>query len=427
MREEGTGSCKRDQSLSSNRAAESAHRQKRHSGQDPNVDPEQSSADDSAASGKGKAKKSTPSSCPKTSGGGSGFPRRNPDPSAVSIDSQFPGNGTVPESAMAVETVDGRVAYEGTPEEPILKYEDCLTLTKAGKPATKFWMVGLLRVEQEELKNTKKPIATVTSPARETLPHLPIWGSPNGWDYWGRPWAYMDASHNCPDLKVMSVHKPPAARVTVAVLVNCEREPQYFPNLDVAKSAAAASTWRGKKGKVVDGDGNFIGSDKTPTQAARQVLPRFFGSSNPAMEAIFKGWEAYRSSKVMWKPNPAMPGGDVTPKDCIRARPVERLSKHRPFFTVSASLPRDPVCLPAAGHVDEKEFPALEESPYMGIGGIKGSNEAPRATTKNEPAFLRPIDGKAAPRLKEGQPQPSPPQRLRLPPAQPPLLVLLTL
>ena len=192
MKEERTERHKRDRSLSSNRAAESAHRQKRHSGQDPDLDPDQSSAEGSVGSGKEKAKKSAPSSGSKTSDGGSGFPRRNPDSSAVSIDSHFPGDGTVPESAMAVETVDGRVAYEGTPEEPILKYENCLTLTKAGKPATKFWMVDMLGVEHDGLKNTKKPIGNVTSPARETLPRLPVWGSPNGWDYWGRPWAYMD-------------------------------------------------------------------------------------------------------------------------------------------------------------------------------------------------------------------------------------------
>ncbi len=197
----------------------------------------------------------------------------------------------------------------------------------------------------------------------------------------------------------MSVCKPP---VTIAVLVNCEREPQYFPNLDVAKSAAAASTWRGKKGKVVDGDGNYLDSDKTPTQAARQVLLRFFGSSNPAVEAIFKGWTAYRSSKVTWRPNPTMPEGDVTPDGCIRARPAEHLSQHRPFFTISATMPRDPTRPSAAAHVDQKEFPDLEQSPYMGVGGIKGSNEAPKATTQGEPAFLRPIDGKAAPRLREG-------------------------
>ncbi len=399
MKEEGKR--KQDRSVSSNRTAESAHRHKWHSGQNPNLDPDQSGTDDSVASGKEKAKNSTPSSGPKTSGGGSGFPRRYPDSSAVPIDSQCPGNGTVPESAVAVETVDSRVAYEGTPEKPILKYEDCLTLNKVGKPTTKFWTVDMLGVEQEGFKNTKKPIATVVSPARATLPSLPVWGSPNGWDYWGRPWAYMDAPHNCPDLKIMSVHKPPAARVTVTVLVNCDREPQYFPNLDVAKSAATASTWRGKKGKLVDGDGNYLGSDKNPTQAARQVLPRLFGSSNPDVEAIFKGWEAYRKSKIMWRPNPVMPEGDVTPDECTRARPEERLSKHRPFFTISATLPRNPVCLPAAEHVDQKEFPALEKSPYVGIGGIKGSNEALKATTQGEPAFLRPIDGQAAPRLKE--------------------------
>ncbi len=263
-----------------------------------------------------------------------------------------------------------------------------------------------MRVEQEGLKNTKKPIATVMSPARGTLPRLPVWGSPNGWDYWDRPWAYMDAPHNDPDLKVMSVHDPPAARVTVAVLVNCEREPQYFLNLDVAKSAAAASTWRGKKGKVVDGNGNFQGSDKAPTQAARQVLPRFFGSSNPAVEAIFKGWTAYHKSKLMWRPNPAMPEGDVTPDGCIQARPAECLRKHRPFFTIGASLPRNPMCPPAAEHVDQKEFPALEKSPNIGIGGIKGSNKAPKATTEGEPAFVRLVDGQAAPRPKEGTPGP---------------------
>ena len=202
--------------------------------------------------------------------------------------------------------------------------------------------------------------------------------------------------------KYRVVHKPPVARVTIAVLVNCKREPQYFPNLDVAKSAAAASAWRGKKGKVVDGDGNYNSSDNTPAQAASRVLPRFFGSSNPAVEAIFKGWTAYRKSNVMWRPNQAMPDGDVTPDGCIHARPAERLSKHRPFLTVGASLPRDPVHPPAAEHVDQKEFPALEQSPYMGIGGIKGYNEVPKATTQGEPAFLRPVDGQAAPRPKEG-------------------------
>ncbi len=73
-------------------------------------EPDQSRKDESATPGATKAKKSTHSSGPKTSGGGSGFARKDPDSTAVPIDSQRPGNGTVLESALAVETVDGRVA-----------------------------------------------------------------------------------------------------------------------------------------------------------------------------------------------------------------------------------------------------------------------------------------------------------------------------
>ncbi len=77
---------------------------------------------------------------------------------AVPIDSHRPGDGTVPDSALAVETVDSRVAYEGTPEEPILKYENCVTPLKAGKLTIKFWMVDMLRVEQEGLKTLRSPL-----------------------------------------------------------------------------------------------------------------------------------------------------------------------------------------------------------------------------------------------------------------------------
>ncbi len=83
----------------------------------------------------------------------------------------------------------------------------------------------------------------------------------------------MDAPHNHPDLKIQSVHKLPAAHITIAFLVNCECEPQYFPNLDVVKAAAAACTWRGKKGKVVDGDGYYNSDDISPAQAAKRTLP----------------------------------------------------------------------------------------------------------------------------------------------------------
>ncbi len=97
-----------------------------------------------------------------------------------------------------------------------------------------------------------------------------------------------------------------------------------------------------------------------------------------------------------------MSEGDITPEGCIRACPAERISKHRPFFTVSATLPRDPTRPPPAAHLDTKEFPDLEQSPNTGKGGIQGSNDAPKATPRGEPAFVRPVDSQGAPRPKDG-------------------------
>ncbi len=56
----------------------------------------------------------------------------------------------------------------------------------------------------------------------------------------------MDAPSDHPDLNIPSAFNPPVARMTITVMINCQCELQYFLNLDVAKSAAAASTWHGK-------------------------------------------------------------------------------------------------------------------------------------------------------------------------------------
>ncbi len=148
----------------------------------------------------------------------------------------------MPNSALSVETLDGQIVYEGTPEEPIIKFETCKAELKRMGKAMRLWTVDLLEVEIAGLKDKSHP-GGLWSPWQDTLPRLPKWGSPNGWDYWGRPWAYMDAPNRHPAIK--SAHSKLAARVTITVLVNCERELQYFPNLDVAKSAAATPTWRG--------------------------------------------------------------------------------------------------------------------------------------------------------------------------------------
>ncbi len=235
------------------------------------------------------------------------------------------------------------------------------------------------------------------SPWQNSLPRLPEWGSPNGWDYWGRPWAYMGAPNRHPDLKVKSSYHKHAARVTIAVLVNCEREPQYFPNLDVAKSAAATPTWRGHTARVIDGSG-ILNPKLTVAIAARKVQPPHYEGSNVAVESLFGIWDSFRTSKMMWRPNPEMPRGDVMLEGCRRALTADQLTEHRPVNSVPPTRPVNPTVKPAAPHVDQAAFPALPPSSHEGIGGIPGTREFPLGTTEGFGAFGKPDPNTVVPR-----------------------------
>lgn len=202
----------------------------------------------------------------------------------------------------------------------------------------------------------------------------------------------------------VSIRRLRLTKLSQSSLTAIDHEPQYFPSLDMAKSASAAYTWRGKKGQVVDGDGLY-NTELGPT--VKKVLPRGFGGPSPAVKAIFKGWMAFRKSQAMYRPNPPMPEGDVTPPGAIHARPAERVSKHRPYMTVGASLTRDATLPPPSAHVDIREFPDLEESPYVGLGGITGTQDACQVTTQRELAFWKPADGQGAPVLNRGHLTPS--------------------
>ncbi len=125
----------------------------------------------------------------------------------------------------------------------------------------------------------------------------------------------MDAPNGHSSITVKSAHSPRVARVTIAVLVNCEREPQYFPNLDVAKSAAAAPTWRGHQARVVDGSENLHSRIPMPKAANTIQSPNYTGP-HVAVEALFNIWGSFRTSKTMWNPNTEIPRGDATPEGC---------------------------------------------------------------------------------------------------------------
>ncbi len=186
----------------------------------------------------------------------------------------------------------------------------------------------------------------------------------------------MDAPNRHPAIKVSSAHSKLVACVTITVLVNCEREPQYFPNLDVAKSAAAAPTWRGHMARVIKGSGNLNSKLSVPRAARMVQLPHFEGP-NVAVESLFGMWDSFRNSKVMWRPNPEMPRGDVTPKGCRRTLTVAQLRGHRPVKSVPPSRPLNPTVTPAAPHVDKAAFPALPPSARGGIRGIPGNKNFP--------------------------------------------------
>ncbi len=339
---------------------------------------------------------------PRPSGAGSTYTKQTVGDDVEPLGGRRPGDGIVPQSALSVETLDIQLVYEGTEEEFIIKFETCRAELKSMGKAMRLWTVDLLEVEIAGLEDKTCPSGP-WSPWQNTLPRLPEWGSPNKWDYWGRPWAYMDAPNKHPAIKVQSVHSKPVARVTIAVLVNCEREPQYFLNLDVAKSTAATPTWRGHMARVIDGSGN-LNSKLTVSRATRLVQPPNFEGPNIAVESLFGMWDSFRKSKVMWRPNPEMPRGDVTPEGCRRTLTVAQLWEHRPVESVPPTQPLHLPVAPAAPHVDKAAFLALPPSSRDGIGGIPGSKDYPQGTTEGfQAAFKKPDQDTVIPRASSGR------------------------
>ncbi len=127
---------------------------------------------------------------PRPSGAGSTYAKRTVGDDCKPLGGRQPGDGIVPQSALSVETLDGQLVYEGTQDEPIIKSETCQAELKRMDKAMRLWTVDLLEVEIAGLKDKSRPSGP-WSPWQDSLPRLLEWGSPNGWDYWGRPWAYM--------------------------------------------------------------------------------------------------------------------------------------------------------------------------------------------------------------------------------------------
>ncbi len=130
----------------------------------------------------------------------------------------LPGEGPVPRGVDTVVLLSGKQVYRGTPEQPILVYEHCKAENQRNNQKFRLWRLEHVEDEQERMKNGE-PLNTIPTPQIQQLPHLPDWAAPNGWDIWGRPWAYMDAPAGHSTVGVKS--KEGRARVTIAVLVRC--------------------------------------------------------------------------------------------------------------------------------------------------------------------------------------------------------------
>ncbi len=107
----------------------------------------------------------------------------------------------------------------------------------------------------------------------------------------------MDAPNNPKETGISTEMQTRAARVTIATLVNCPRERQYLPDMDVVQSAAMAAVWATKLGIVIDSSGNLIqpARNSEHEKQARTLLPRHYGrDSNDAVWQQLRTWATFQ-------------------------------------------------------------------------------------------------------------------------------------
>ncbi len=235
----------------------------------------------------------------------------------------------------------------------------------------------------------------MVSPEPATLPQLPPWAAPNGWDYWGRPWAYIDAPNVNSEVGVSSALSPPSNRVTVAILVDCPHEPQFLPDMLVAQSAAVAAGRVTRQARPLTQKGE-ISENMTLETAARRLLPRTYGDSYcVAVLEQLRAWESFRTLNIGRRKNPTMPRGDVTssefPRAKLQGKAPETLSG-RPTMTARAAETtcKSQASSTAMASADQKlkQRPVVDLSRMeMPVGSSsKGSSQRPRTSTPVERA-----------------------------------------
>ncbi len=144
---------------------------------------------------------------PQTSGQGEQGDKKNKSPKATAPsepiywDHLRAGGGVVPEGAERITKEEtGQVLFQGTEAIPLICYETAAAAIRQGEVEPLLWMVDDVKQEHHTIKtwvSTKTPEdaekkKSAPGPIHDSLLRLPDWAAPNGWDFRGRLWAYMD-------------------------------------------------------------------------------------------------------------------------------------------------------------------------------------------------------------------------------------------
>ncbi len=140
-----------------------------------------------------------------------------------------------------LSALSGQVAWcSCTRQFPLVTFETELKARRQTGQKLRLWRVELIDHERQSL-DASKTVGTLVSTGPSDLPRLPAWAVPNGWGYWGCPWAYLDAPSGRSEVGVSSTLSPPSTRVTVAVLVDCPHGTLFLPDMAIAQSASVAA------------------------------------------------------------------------------------------------------------------------------------------------------------------------------------------
>ncbi len=191
------------------------------------------------------------------------------------------GDDTIPANVERIEWAGGLVLFQSTRHFLLISLETELEARCQAGRQLRLWRTELIEHERRSL-DAPRTVKGLVSPSLSDLPRLPPWAAPNGWDYWGRPWAYLDAPRGHREVGVNSAIAQPSTRVTVAVLMDCPHELQFLPDMSVAQLASVAAGRAMRQVRPFTQKGE-VQDNMTIEDATKRLFPRDYGDGYSAV------------------------------------------------------------------------------------------------------------------------------------------------